>query len=296
MVADANAALGQDHKTADVIGRQLLQAQPDTHADGTTKNRQGGQVDADGRQGQHQTHEDQQGAGGITRGFTQGQLAAGGRAQQARLNAGGQPQGQHHHRDGSQHALDDRAQRQRGTTHLPTDGVELVHQRRQKPADPQRKSQPHGPRNRMLQRPRPAGTRESNLQNFDGQANQGQRHENRQNQLEQGQRNRLRQTQPRQLREAQDQHRKQSAINIVRAKQHRSARVEIAAGKALPHRPHQPAAEHPTGKQRSHFPGHRDLQKNVEPTAQVIQGQRRGRIKPVFHSAPILLHTLAPCC
>ena len=56
VIADPQAALKQNHKAADVIGREFLQTEAEAHAQSTAQDRQRRQIHAEAGQGEQQTH------------------------------------------------------------------------------------------------------------------------------------------------------------------------------------------------------------------------------------------------
>ena len=150
VVTNAQAALRQYDKTADVTCREFLQAKPQPDPQGAAQHRQRGEVHAKRRQCEQQPNEHQQGPCCIAQGQTQRQLATAGRAQQPGLNHRRNPERQHQHQGSSQAALYEGSKRHAGLAHFPADLVQLIEQQWQQAADPQHHGAPGQPGNAAL--------------------------------------------------------------------------------------------------------------------------------------------------
>ena len=92
-----SARFGEDHEAADVVGRELLQAQAEPDADRAAQHRQRGEVDAHRRQRQQQADEDQHRAHEVGRGLAPRQPLAGRALEHLRLDRRRDPQRHHQH-------------------------------------------------------------------------------------------------------------------------------------------------------------------------------------------------------
>mmetsp|Transcript_6962 Transcript_6962/g.29423 ORF Transcript_6962/g.29423 Transcript_6962/m.29423 type:complete len:668 (+) Transcript_6962:319-2322(+) len=219
-VADAQRALGQDYEAAHIVGRQLLQAEAQAHAQRAAQHAQRRQVDAGGRQREQQADEQQHRAHRVGRDLAHRQvqrLAA----QQLRLDGRRNPQRQHQHQHRRQAALDHVAQRQVDAADLPADVVQLIHHHRPQPGDPQHRAEPDQPRAQALHALDDGRFRPGRRQHPGHQPDGRQRHQQGQHQPEQRRAQAEdRQQPPRRQREANGQQRQQRPVDQAPAEQH----------------------------------------------------------------------------
>jgi hypothetical protein len=107
-VADAQAALEQDHEAAHVVGRQLLQAEAQADAERAAQHRQRREVHAHGRQREQEADQQQAARIALTATLRSDRSVTASRSM--RFQAAGDPQRQHQHQAGRQHALEDAQQ------------------------------------------------------------------------------------------------------------------------------------------------------------------------------------------
>ena len=155
-VADAQAPLGEDDEAADVVGGDLLQPEAQADADRAAEEREGGEIDAHGRQREQEAEEEQQHADDVRGDLAQRQIVAAAGREQLLLDRRRHPESEDEDDAGGDGALEDVAQRHLRVADLPVDVVHRVEHHRRDAGDPENDRDPGEPRNAALDQAHPA--------------------------------------------------------------------------------------------------------------------------------------------